>query len=218
MRNPMAVQNTVFPLFLLCTPLISSADTSLCDADAELKDDVIACLEQRITHLEEKMADLVKSDDYKIIKYHPLEGFKKPKISQRQSAMEFDFDLRFCEREKQQQVSCHFTVKNTGGNATLSVNQDTEFYDQQGREYQLSAARIVDKKANFPGTLIVEKETISGIPIDMTITFNNVPLDCTRIAMLNIEGHLRKGRLGSLSLDYKNIAIVDTPEKQASTK
>lgn len=125
----------------------------------------------------------------------------------------FAFDLLKCFRSDHA-VVCDFIITNTKSDKLLHIGYGTQprtrIFDNSGHEYKftrwLHEKRSLLKVANKSNNRSISHLMISGIPVNVQLSFWNFSAEATAIALLELELNTEKS---DFFVKFRNIAIQD---------
>jgi TolB-like protein len=127
----------------------------------------------------------------------------------------FTFELQRCLLSGTT-VMCELKVTNKGDDRQISVGWGSRLFDDQGNEYRADRVRLGKKESSAADAVLV-----SGITVDLRLTFQEVSARTRQITLLNIVVGVYSGRdfnvqFRSISLRPKSPGSAASPDRNAN--
>lgn len=111
----------------------------------------------------------------------------------------FTFELQRCLLSGTT-VMCELKITNKGDDRHISISWNSRLFDDQGNEYKADRVRLGTKE-NSAGDAVL----VSGITVNLRITFQDVSPRTGQITLLNIEVGVYEGR--NFNVQFRGISL-----------
>lgn len=116
----------------------------------------------------------------------PAKESKTVSSSKSVEAESFNFILNRCSQSGSS-VTCYMTFTNTGDDRELELMRRSRVFDNYGNEYRANQVCIANESKRYD----VTKTFIKGVPTEAYLTFEDVSLQASHIAVLDVLLKLR---------------------------
>jgi len=189
----------------LSTLLISPAFAAECRTDLNPTDSyrelsqALACLQQRIQTLEQRSAAPSAAP--------PSAANRPAAFAPSEQTLEADrvrFALAGCTK-RSSAVTCRIQINPIGADSNITIQNETFFADNVGKQSKLSTLRVNGKDFEMTRTGSVRNDFVADIPVLYEFTAEGISPDATQIAALKIYFSNQRSR-GS-SVTFKGINL-----------